>query len=259
VTNSISAQKSLKPEKEQIRKSCKKECEISECPQPVGCLAEIVKDICNCCNICGKKEGQQCDLEVVNDQNGSFDLKTYKPIHGRCGTDLECVLMKDFEVSNSVTDNAICQCKDQKSVCGDDGRTYTNKCKMFEIVAGRRQIVQIIRYEPCDESPKIITPPKNIEEDEGSEIMLSCEISGYPTPKVEWQFTKSDGTILQMPGDDLRKSVSARGGPEQFQVTGWLHLYKLKMEDEGIYNCIGKNKLGKVSAISKILVRKIEL
>lgn len=54
-------------------------------------------------------------------------------------------------MSGKPTDNAFCHCTDLRPVCGDNKRTYSNKCQLFEETSGRRETVQIVRYEPCDE------------------------------------------------------------------------------------------------------------
>lgn len=240
---------------DKLSKICDR-CTEQECAQPLGCSAGIVKDSCDCCRVCGRKEGQQCDIDVTNDQSGLFDRATYTPIYGRCGSELHCLLTKDQEMSGKPTDNAFCHCTDLRPVCGDNKRTYSNKCQLFEETSGRRETVQIVRYEPCDEAPVIRTPPRNIEEAEGADVTLSCEISGYPAPKIEWNFRKADGSVLVMPSDDLRKSVQARGGPEPHQVTGWLVLQRIKPEDEGTYTCLGKNQFGKVQATADIRITR---
>lgn len=122
-----------------------------------------------------------------------------------------------------------------------------------------------------------------MEETTGEDVLLQCEVSGYPPPKVEWNFKRADGVILPMPsnisrsllrtsnkikitvsivihliGDDMRKSVQSRGGPGQYQVTAWLQLQALEIEDAGVYTCIGRNKLGKASADATITVTRSE-
>jgi len=36
-------------------------CNPDECPVPVDCVAGIVKDPCQCCDVCGKAEFELCD------------------------------------------------------------------------------------------------------------------------------------------------------------------------------------------------------
>lgn len=122
--------------------------------------------------------------------------------------------------------------------------------------------------------PKVISAPQSLEETMGEDVLLSCEVSGYPPPKIEWTLTKRDGNILPMPsnggyivvdlidneimisGDDMRKSVQARGGPDQYQVTGWLQLQAIDDDDAGVYTCVGRNKLGKASADATLTVNR---
>jgi len=36
-------------------------CNPDECPVPVDCVAGVVKDPCQCCDVCGKAEFELCD------------------------------------------------------------------------------------------------------------------------------------------------------------------------------------------------------
>jgi len=169
---------------------------------------------------------------------------------------MECVYQKAVEELNSVVESAVCTCNDRRPVCSQDGRTYKNLCHFRQVLNGRRDKPTIDRYEPCDEAPRIVDPPQDVKEQEGKEAILSCGVSGYPPPRVEWTLTRPDGLVVSMPSDDLRKSIQARGGPDSFQVTGWLLLQDLDPEDEGMYTCIGKNKLGEAVASASMTVRR---
>lgn len=80
------------------KKDCSK-CDPSTCPEmTVVCQSGMVKDVCDCCMVCGKKEGDACDMDVVNDEKQYFQKPFYSPVQGRCGDGLKCFWHKD-EVS----------------------------------------------------------------------------------------------------------------------------------------------------------------
>jgi len=243
-------------QKNPAKKDCSK-CDPSTCPELTTiCQAGVVKDVCDCCTVCGRKEGETCDVEVVNDEKQYFQKPFYSPVQGKCGEGLKCFWVKDNEQTNSVTDYATCMCNSHKAVCGEDGKTYKNKCVFSETMAGRREQFRIVRDEPCDEAPKFVSTPQSLEEISGEDVLLSCEVSGFPPAKIEWTFKRADGVVLPMPNDDVRKSVQTRGGPGPYQVTGWLQLQALEVEDSGVYTCIGRNKLGKISADATLVVNR---
>ncbi|MBN3306017.1 KAZD1 protein, partial [Amia calva] len=46
----------------------------------------------------------------------------------------------------------------------------------------------------------------------------------------------------------------ARGGPQCFELTGWLQIQNIQKEDEGVYTCLAKNEFGEVSASARLQV-----
>jgi len=238
---------------EKLEAKCKA-CNVQACTDPGHCPAGMVKDSCDCCYVCGRREGELCDIGVINDHDRIFDRTYYTPKHGRCGRDLECVYRNDLDLNKLPTDNSICQCSDPRSVCGDDNRTYKNKCNLIEKMTGRREHIQIARLEPCDESPQMIAAPKDLTKGLGQEISLSCEVTGYPPPVIEWAMQMPNGVESIMPGDDVRKSVQTRGGPLKYQVTSWLQIQDTQVEDTGYYTCHARNKLGKAAASAELRI-----
>jgi len=52
-------------ENKQASRHCQS-CNPDECLTPTGCVAGIVKDPCQCCDVCGKAEFELCDHPQVN-------------------------------------------------------------------------------------------------------------------------------------------------------------------------------------------------
>jgi len=55
-------------------------------------------------------------------------------------------------------------------------------------------------------------------------------------------------------GDDYHISVNMRGGPEKWQVTGWLQVVDLQKVHEGDYTCVAQNEHGVDRATARINV-----
>ncbi|KAK7161537.1 hypothetical protein R3I94_004271 [Phoxinus phoxinus] len=90
------------------RRKCSSRCDVSKCPSP-SCPSGYVPDHCNCCLVCSLGEGTSC---------GRKD-------DAPCGDGLECKFPAGKRLSKGV-----CQCKTTHRVCGSDGKTYGNVCKM---------------------------------------------------------------------------------------------------------------------------------
>ena len=41
--------------------------------------------------------------------------------------------------------------------------------------------------------PEIVTAPENTHNHTGENVVLACEVRGFPVPKVEWSWTRVDG------------------------------------------------------------------
>ena len=71
----------------------------------------------------------------------------------------------------------------------------------------------------------IVSGPENAKDRVGKNVALVCEATGYPIPTIEWTWTRVDGKTVYLPSDDLHVSVNMRGGPEKWQITGWLQVH----------------------------------
>jgi hypothetical protein len=92
----------------------------------------------------------------------------------------------------------------------------------------------------------------------GSNIAILCEAKGFPIPTIEWTWIRVDGQTVSLPSDDLHVSVNVRGGPEKWQVTGWLQIMDLQKSHEGDYMCVAMNQFGMVQAVARINVIESE-
>ncbi|XP_078126325.1 serine protease HTRA3-like [Sander vitreus] len=89
---------------------CASRCDVSLCPSP-SCPGGYVPDRCNCCLACSPRDGDPCGRKN--------DLP--------CGDGLECKLLAAGRRRGS---KGVCRCKTEDEVCGSDGKTYGNVCKM---------------------------------------------------------------------------------------------------------------------------------
>jgi len=221
-------------------------CDVDECQVPEGCLAGRVKDKCNCCYVCARTEGERCDHPIVP--------TVHKHTYGECGDKLECRLREDLKPEDPP--EAICFCRHTDVVCGTDGKTYHNLCLLMEQAHRTRDGLKVKARGPCRSEPWIVTGPDDTTEKQGSNVALACEAMGFPIPSIEWHVSRSDGTELALPSDNQHVAVQARGGPEQYEITGWLQLLEISEEDDGKYECVARNELGEARAAAKITVTK---
>ncbi|XP_077435083.1 leucine-rich repeat, immunoglobulin-like domain and transmembrane domain-containing protein 3a isoform X2 [Vanacampus margaritifer] len=91
--------------------------------------------------------------------------------------------------------------------------------------------------------PSVMTSATKITSPLGSNVLLRCDTTGYPTPSLSW--VRSDGslvnnTVQESPGDGIRWSIMS--------LHGILH------KDAGDYSCKAKNDAGTADATISISV-----
>ncbi|XP_031159618.1 leucine-rich repeat, immunoglobulin-like domain and transmembrane domain-containing protein 3a [Sander lucioperca] len=91
--------------------------------------------------------------------------------------------------------------------------------------------------------PSVMTSATKITSDLGSNVLLRCDTTGFPTPTLYW--AKSDGslvnnTVQESPGDGIRWSI--------------MSLHGILFKDAGNYSCKAKNDAGNAEATISLLV-----
>ncbi|XP_062583798.1 insulin-like growth factor-binding protein-related protein 1 [Saccostrea cucullata] len=215
-------------------------CDRSACPsqEDMVCKAGITRDRCKCCQVCAQAEGEVCDLPGQGN--------TYP----KCGDYLTCVQ------SESNNDLGVCVCDYQDNLCGTDDVTYTSICKLREAQSKKGRDLKVQSSGPCKSAPRILTGPDSVTNVTGDNVVLICEAAGYPIPHIGWLFQRTDTEISNLPGDDMSVSTVSRGGPEKYQVTGWLQVEQASKHHEGYYICVAHNKLGSDKKTGRIKIHE---
>ncbi|ESO82900.1 hypothetical protein LOTGIDRAFT_184700 [Lottia gigantea] len=212
---------------------CKKEL----CPKlsRSECLTGIVKDGCDCCDVCARMESQTCDLPET------------PYVNGKCGDGLSC---EETEFGQ------VCVCEHDQIICGSNNVTYNNMCGLMADMrrAGLKSELEVKFVGPCDAGAKIVSSPMYTKNSTGGTVILSCEAVGNPTPHIAWLYTRADGETFSVPGDDEFTLTAARGGPGRYQITGWVQIEGLRKTHEGDYTCIVQNKYKKDTAKARVKV-----
>ncbi|XP_005403992.2 PREDICTED: kazal-type serine protease inhibitor domain-containing protein 1 [Chinchilla lanigera] len=215
-------------------------CRPGACAAPRGCLAGRVRDACGCCWECANLEGQLCDL----DPGAHF--------YGRCGEQLECRLDAGDALRRGEVPEPRCACRSQRPLCGSDGRTYAQICRLREAARARPDANLTAAHPgPCEAEPQILSQPHDVWNVTGQDVIFGCEVFAYPMASIEW---RKDGLDIQLPGDDPHISVQFRGGPQRFEVTSWLQIQAVRPSDEGTYRCLARNALGQAEAPATLTV-----
>lgn len=219
-------------------------CDLNICDKPVGCEAGITKDRCGCCEVCAQTEGALCD---------HADIPT-KEYHGRCGDNLECRIRND--VGRKQIREAVCMCTMNDYLCGSDGNTYVNLCRVVAQAVATQTKIKVEHKGACKSAPMIVSPPENQRNLTGDNVVLSCEVKGFPIPSVEWYYKRGNDIEVSLPSDDEHISVNSRGGPEKYEVTGWVQIIDVQSYHQGDYFCKAKNALGEAEEHARVSIYK---
>ncbi|XP_074603624.1 insulin-like growth factor-binding protein-related protein 1 [Brevipalpus obovatus] len=221
--------------------NCTRECIPDLCPPLVDCFAGAVRDRCDCCLVCGQKEGYRCfDPRLAGKLDPSYEQ------YGYCGENLECKIRTDL--ASDDPPEALCYCTRNNMICGTDGNTYDNICHLTEARLKRRDGLSPSSSGPCVSAPKIIQKPESINATVGSKIAFMCEVFGWPIPKISWKVLRKHSNAVhyigELPSDDPHIVVQSRGGAKSMEMTSWLQIVGVKESDEGEYHCIVANDMG---------------
>ncbi|XP_051505138.1 insulin-like growth factor-binding protein 7 [Myxocyprinus asiaticus] len=213
-------------------------CDPSQCePLPAeGCSSGLLLDACGCCSVCASGAGEPCGGRGA----------TFK----RCASGLECV-KSDKDKKSKL---GVCVCKSNYPVCGSDGVNYKTGCDL-KAVSEKKPEIKILNKGKCAQEPVIVTGPGEIWNVTGTQVFLSCEATGIPTPVLTWRkVSDGKGKSVPLPGDKDNLAVQTRGGPEKHEVTGWVLISPLTKDEAGSYECHASNIKGEASAVGTIHV-----
>ncbi|XP_063738130.1 insulin-like growth factor-binding protein 7 isoform X2 [Eleginops maclovinus] len=207
----------------------------------------VLLDACGCCSLCATVEGEPC---------GGRRATALR----RCGAGLECVRGGADKKKAS----GVCVCKSDYQVCGSDGSTYSSGCSLkaasLAAQGQGKEPISLKNKGRCASAPVIVTPPGQVYNVSGSQVYLSCEAVGVPTPVLTWKKVVGVRKKMELlPGDRDNLAIQTRGGPEKHEVTGWVLISPLTKEEEGSYECHAANARGEASAVGAIhLVESID-
>ncbi|XP_046705932.1 kazal-type serine peptidase inhibitor domain 2 [Silurus meridionalis] len=224
---------------------CPAKCLREHCPDArllQSCIWGQIRDLCGCCWECGNGEGQLCDPEP----------RTGSTFFGQCAEGLRCKVQRR-DPTMKADPKPVCVCEKQEILCGTDGKTYENICQLRAVQRklGEQRKVMIAHHGPCRAKPVITYAPGDIIALEGSNILLSCEVSSYPAVSIQWK-KEGDNTFLAF--EDSNRAMQASGGPRRFELTGWLQIHKVGRDDAGVYTCAARNTFGETSASARLRV-----
>lgn len=116
---------------------------------------------------------------------------------------------------------SVCACKKEGAVCGTDGRTYASVCRLKQESASQPDVT-VKEWSPCETgstlsdlqtvprhlsrlirfaAPVISSRPENATASINDDLVLGCEVRGYPIPSLIWEFESAlTGRKMKLPG-----------------------------------------------------------
>lgn len=82
---------------------------------------------------------------------------------------------------------------------------------------------------------------------EGPQVSLKCVASGNPPPEISWLL--DDSPVTNSRRFSVGKHLNLTG-----EVTSYVNISRLRVEDGGEYTCIASNKVGRIQHTAKLNV-----
>ncbi|XP_059619407.1 vascular endothelial growth factor receptor 1 isoform X2 [Phlebotomus argentipes] len=173
--------------------------------------------------------GDECSIHC-----GALVYNFTGPLHWYRG-DLPVESTSDITITDSHTDYSYRSTITWKSISESDSGTYECRGTLLNEDHQESKYIDVRAYDP-------IAPQLQQTSMEGSEMMrnlgefltLDCFFAGLPKPRVQWY--KDDQLIVYKPGTNSTI--------ELYNDNTTLHIKYIKPEDQGVYKCEGRNKLG---------------
>lgn len=203
-------------------------------------------DPCQCCAVCGRLEGELCD-PGTNPDLPLIDSAGVIKGTGRCGDNLQCQIVEDQQEEAAEQQlRAVCVCRELEMVCGSNGQSFDNLCRLMEhsFSGGQENMLRVESWGPCETAPEIITEPREVLVERGTHVNIDCEVRGYPIPEIFWRKTQENGNVTPLPGFWPNVSVQTRGGPTVTSLTSWVQIFSVQPSHSGRYTCSAANKYG---------------
>ncbi|CAB1325481.1 unnamed protein product [Coregonus sp. 'balchen'] len=199
-------------------------CEPSLCdPLPEeGCKSGTIFDSCGCCSLCAAGEGEPCRGRGTTAK--------------RCASGLECVKSD----KNKKTKLGVCACKTNYEMCGSDGVTYKTGCDLkvasLKSVSEEKPEIKVLNKGKCATAPVIVTAPGEVYNVTGSQVYLSCEAIGIPTPVITWKkispLTKKEAGSYECHAVNAKGEASAVGTIHVVESIDDIPVKKVTKDDE---------------------------
>jgi len=129
---------------------CDAVCQVSLCPELTYCEGEPVKDHCNCCTVCSESKFQPHVVLVQPPKDGNRNACDQV----KCPKFKVCVENMQGVPLCTCPGEYFCrkQKKRNKTVCGNDGKTYPSRCHMGIASCNQGLAVRKMKRGACTEA-----------------------------------------------------------------------------------------------------------
>uniref|UniRef100_A0A3P8VK11 Neogenin 1b n=1 Tax=Cynoglossus semilaevis TaxID=244447 RepID=A0A3P8VK11_CYNSE len=115
------------------------------------------------------------------------------------------------------------------------------RCVVENVGASKSSDEAQLQIVPDDRKLEFLVPPVPVTKVVGTNVLLPCVVTGYPTAQIHWMFGDK-------PLEESEGRVEVMGG-------GVLQITNLSQKDAGVYTCVAENPNGTIEAQAQLTVQ----
>ncbi|XP_054926804.1 cell adhesion molecule Dscam1-like isoform X1 [Dermacentor andersoni] len=130
-------------------------------------------------------------------------------------------------------------------VAAQDGGIY--QCMAYNVLAQAQASAQLILG---DTAPVLLESPKDSKVKPGDSLLLKCEATGSPAPKITWNVDGIPARHMKSSRVDISEASHGEN-----HLASYVNISRIRTDEAGVWRCVAVNSAGAAEATARVAVR----